>query len=69
FANEDIMLNSINWMNGGNASLTVRIKQLPTGSMIVSRGQFWMWFAILVVVVPLAILGAGLTIFLKRRYK
>ncbi len=69
FANEDIMLNSINWMNGGNASLTVRIKQLPTGSVIVSRGQFWMWFAILVVVVPLAILGAGLTIFLKRRYK
>lgn len=69
FANEDVMLNTINWMNGGNASLTVRIKQLPVGSMIVSRSQFWTWFAILVVIVPVAILGAGLTIFLKRRYK
>lgn len=69
FANEDIMLNTINWMNGGNASLTVRVKQLPAGSMVVNRGQFWTWFVVLVVIVPLAILGAGITIFLKRRYK
>jgi len=69
FANEDVLLNTINWMNGGNATLTVRVKQLPSGQILVSRGQFWMWFSVLVVVVPLAILTGGLVVFLKRRYK
>ncbi|MGN1059144.1 MAG: Gldg family protein [Clostridia bacterium] len=69
FANEDILLNSISWMKGGDASITVRAKMLPGGEMVLSKTQFWTWFAILVIVVPLAILAAGITVFMKRRYK
>lgn len=69
FANEDILLNSISWMKGGEASITVRAKMLPGGSMSLTKAQFWTWFVILVIVVPLAVLGAGITVFMKRRYK
>lgn len=69
FANEDVLLNSISWMKGGDASITVRAKMLPGGEMVLSKTQFWTWFIILVVVVPLALLAAGITVFLKRRYK
>lgn len=69
FANEDLFLNSISWMKGGDASITIRAKALPGGSMILSTGQFWTWFVILVVIVPLAILAAGIVVFIRRRYK
>lgn len=69
FANEDLLLNSVSWMKGGSASITVRAKALPGGEMVLSKTQFWTWFIVLVAVVPLAILGAGITVFMKRRYK
>ncbi len=69
FANEDLLLNSISWMKGGDASITIRAKALPGGQMSLKSSQFWTWFVILVVVVPLAILAAGIATFLKRRYK
>ncbi len=69
FANEDILLNSISWMQGGESSITVRAKMLPGGVMSVSKTQFWTWLVILVVVVPLTILAAGIVVFVKRRYK
>ena len=69
FANEDILLNSINWMNGGEASITVRAKAIPGGVMSLTVTQFWIWLAVLVLVVPVAILACGIVIFVKRRYK
>ncbi len=69
FANEDILLNSISWMKGGDASITVRAKAIPGGQMSLTSNQFWTWFVVLVVVVPLAILAAGIVMFFKRRYK
>ncbi len=69
FANEDVLLNTISWMKGGEASITVRAKMLPGGSMSLTKTQFWTWFVILVAVVPLAVLAAGITVFMKRRYK
>ncbi len=69
FANEDILLNSISWMKGGDASITVRAKAIPGGQMSLSSSQFWTWFVILVVVAPIVILAAGIVVFFKRRYK
>ncbi len=69
FANEDILLNCLNWMKGGDASITVRAKMLPGGDLVLSKNQFWTWFIILIVVIPLGILACGITIFFKRRYR
>ena len=69
FANEDILLNSFNWMNGGDASLSIRPKELPGGVMSMTATEFWTWFSILIVIIPLGTLAAGIVIFVKRRYK
>ena len=69
FANEDLLLNTVSWMKGASASITVRAKALPGGAMVLSKTQFWTWFVILVAVIPLVILTAGIIVYTKRRYK
>lgn len=69
FANEDVFLNAVNWMKGTDSGIAVRAKLMPGGALTISQGQFWTWFVILVVIVPVGLLVAGLIIWLKRRYK
>ncbi len=69
YANEDLLINSINWMRGSEAGISVRAKEIPEGSLSLSSGQFWGWFIGLVAVVPLLLLGFGIFVFVKRRYK
>lgn len=69
FANEDILLNSINWMNGGDASITVRAKSLTSGYLSMTISQVVTWLVILVLVVPAVILVCAIVVFIKRRHK
>ncbi len=69
FANEDLLLNAINWMRGSEAGITVREKELPQGSLTLPNAQFWPWFIVLVVAIPAAICIVGIVVWLKRRYK
>lgn len=69
FANEDLLMNSINWMRGSNAGVTVREKDLPQGSLTVPNASFWPWFIALVVVIPVGVLISGIVIWMKRRFK
>ncbi len=69
FANEDLLLNSINWMRGSEAGITVRAKELPKGSLTLPVSQYWPWFIVLVVVIPVGICVWGFIVWMKRRYK
>ncbi len=69
FANDEVFLNAISWQGGGDASITVRIKKIPSGSLTISSSQFWTWFTILVVLVPIVVLACGIIVFMRRRYK
>ncbi|MBP3337506.1 MAG: Gldg family protein [Clostridia bacterium] len=69
FANEDLLLNTIGWMKGNSANISIRAKILPSGQLMLERNQFWSWFVVLVVIIPVLLLAAGLTVFVKRRYK
>ncbi len=69
FANEDLLLNTLSWMNGGETSITIRGKELPGGQMLLSTTQFWTWLVVLIVVIPLALLAAGIVIYIKRRHR
>ena len=68
-ANEELLINSFNWMCGNTSSINVEIKDFPEGGLIIENTPKWIWFSSLVVVVPLLILGAGIYVFVKRRYK
>lgn len=69
YANEDLLINSINWMRGSEAGITVRSKKIPEGTLSLTVPQFWGWFIGLVVVIPVLLLGFGIFVFIKRRYK
>ena len=69
FANEDVFLNTVNWMKGSDSGITVRAKLMPGGSLTITQSHFWIWFTILIVVIPVGLLVAGLVIWLRRRYK
>lgn len=69
FANEDLLINTISWMKGNNAGISIRAKLLPSGKLMLEKNQFWSWFVILVVVLPVVLLAAAVLVFVKRRYK
>lgn len=69
FANEDLLINSINWMRGSEAGITVRTKDLPQGYMTIPNAAFWPWFICLIIVIPIGISIGGFIVWLKRRYK
>ena len=69
FANEDLLINSINWMRGSEAGITVREKELPKGSLTIPNSAYWPWFICLVVVIPVLVSLVGIIIWLRRRYK
>jgi hypothetical protein len=68
-ANEELLLNSFNWMSGNTQGVNVEIKTFPQGGLIIENTPKWIWFAALVVIIPLVILVAGIIVFVKRRYK
>ena len=68
-ANEELLLNSFNWMSGNTQDVNVEVKEFPEGGLIIENTAKWIWFATLVVIIPLVILAAGIIIFTKRRYK
>ncbi len=69
YANEDLLINSINWMRGSEAGITVRSKKIPEGTLSLTTSQFWTWFIGLVFVIPVLLLGFGIFVFIRRRYK
>ncbi len=69
YANEDLLINSINWMRGSEAGVTVREKDLPEGTLTVPVSHFWPWFITLAIALPVGIFVAGFVIWAKRRYK
>jgi len=69
YANEDVLLNSVNWMAGGDASVTVRAKSIASGHIVMKTSQVMTWLVILVLVIPLATLACGIVVFVKRRHK
>lgn len=69
YGNEDLLINSINWMRGSEAGITVREKELPQTSLNVTNANFWPWFIVLVVVIPIGVIAAGVVVWMKRRFK
>lgn len=69
YANEDLLINAINWMRGSEAGITVRAKEIPEGGLSITSAQFWTWFVGLVAVIPVLLLGIGIFVFVRRRYK
>lgn len=68
-ANNEMLINSFNWMSGTEAIINIDAKDFPSGGLLIENSAKWIWFALLVVVVPVSILAVGIFVFIKRRYE
>lgn len=68
-ANDALVINSLNWMSGSTATISVEAKDIPQGGLAIENASKWVWFSVLVVVIPVLVLGIGVFVFIKRRYK
>lgn len=66
-ANTDLVMNSIGWMCERTQNISIRAKSLNTESLTVSTSASSLWSAIFIGVIPLALFGAGIYIWIRRR--
>lgn len=68
-ANSNLYLNAVNWMCGQQESIAIRSKSLSASGLTVTAAQNSFWTAVLVVIVPAAVLILGVTVYFRRKRK
>jgi ABC-2 type transport system permease protein len=66
-ANYDLLLNSLGWMTERQNSISIRSKSLMSEKITVPAGDASMWSIAITVLLPLAVIGIGIFVFVKRR--
>ena len=66
-SNQDLFLNSLNWMCERENNISIHAKSLDQQYLTVPDGTATFWSAILAVILPLGIIGAGIFVVVKRR--
>ena len=65
--NRDLFLNMINWLSSDEELISIRPKDPEDRRLAMSRGQMAMIFYSSVILMPLAVIAAGLSLWWKRR--
>lgn len=66
-ANEDLFLNSLNWMCERENNISIHAKSLSQDYLTVPDGSATVWSALLSGVLPLTVIGIGIFVVMKRR--
>ena len=66
-SNQDLFLNSLSWMTQQEQSISIHAKSLGVSYLTVPSAAASLLTAVLVGLVPLACLGAGITIWIRRK--
>lgn len=67
FGNEELILNTINWMADTGKGVSIPIKSITQNYLTVTGGQAVFYTVLLVIIIPLAFILSGLVIWLRRR--
>lgn len=65
--NSKVFIASVNWMCEKTSAVSVAAKTMQVQPLIVPAGAQGMWTTLLVIVLPIAVLGAGFTVWFRRR--
>jgi len=65
--NYDFVINAIGWMCDHESSIAIHSKSLSSEAIYVTSSQANIWFVLLVVVIPVAILVSGIVVWIIRR--
>jgi ABC-type uncharacterized transport system involved in gliding motility auxiliary subunit len=63
----DLFLNSLNWLHEREETISIRPKPLGVKPLTITDTQLKIYGALALLVIPLACLAAGLTVWLRRR--
>ena len=66
-ANKDLAMNAFNWLSSDEDLISIRPKAPEDRRLNVSAAQMRMYFWFALILLPLVIIGAGMSVFLKRR--
>ena len=66
-SNQDLFLNSLSWMCARENNISIRAKSLSQSYLTVPSGSASVWSAFLAVILPLAVIGTGIIVVVKRR--
>ena len=69
YANGDFILNAVGYLTEQDTSMDIRAKEISATSLTMNQTQIVVTWVLLQYVLPLIIIVAGLTVWLKRRYK
>jgi hypothetical protein len=66
--NTDFFLNTLGWLRGKKDEITVRPKDMLTMRLGISNLQALLFSGLVVIIMPLLVLGAGFTVWVRRRH-
>jgi len=66
--NTDFFLNTLGWLRGKTDEITVRPKDMLTMRLGLSNLQALLFSGLVVIIMPLLVLGAGFTVWIRRRH-
>lgn len=68
-SNVDFAMNSFNWLQDKKDSITIRPKSLTSLTLNMNMLQRLTWSGVSVILIPLIVLIAGITVWLRRRHR
>ncbi len=66
-ANSDLFLNVLNYMGGQEESISIRAKSMDTQRLTVTQSESSMWSILMIGVIPLALIGIGICVRVRRK--
>jgi len=66
--NVDFFMNALAWMTGDESAISIRPVDLKVMALPLTRSQILIYSFIVVILIPLASLGTGIYVWLKRRH-
>ena len=66
-ANSNLLLNALNWMSGQEESISIRAKSMDEETLTVPASSSRFWSVVMIGVIPAALIGIGITIYVRRK--
>ena len=65
--NSNLLLNTLNWMGGQEESISIRAKSLDETGLHVTESESGFWSAVMIGVIPAALVAVGIIIWARRK--
>ena len=65
--NSNLLMNALNWMSGQEESISIRAKSMDEETLTVPASSSSFWSVVMIGVIPAALVGIGIIIYVRRK--